>query len=189
MKKQICILLAFSMMLGFGVSNFTSKAAGSEKEGIYIGNTYVTGEAVKCIEETGINIEDCDHIELIESIETKRSMPVTALRVTEKESEDIVVDHIIAAYEEDEEGNVEAANVPFEVENRARNYTIDWTPGNSLIIVTGTIRYNVYGNVSQVYIQPEAVEFYMKDPILCQINIKSIIWGMKQEYTCIWKQL
>lgn len=166
------MLLACIMILGLGGSNVTLKAAVPEDKGVYVGNIYVTADAVKCIEENGINIEDCDHIELIESVENGRSMPVTALRVAEKE-EDVIIDHIIVAYEEDEKGNVEATDVPFTELKKTREnatFTIDWSPKKSLIIITGTTRYTVLGDMWSVYFKPEAVEFVYKKNQSCTVN-------------------
>lgn len=167
MKKAISFILAMVMILSNSILVYANN---DENDGTYVGGVYLSSEAVSYLEENGIQVEAATMVEFITSVETQRSIPVTAFRVVQKDGEE-VTESIVVAYEENDEGDVTATDVPLTMQKARTTSTVTWNPNSSgLISISSTITYTASGDIFTVYIKPSKVSFSYTKKKSCTVN-------------------
>lgn len=168
MKKLFSFLMILVLTMSMGAISFAAETSGDS--GMFVGDAYITGELKEYIEENGVDIQEDDYIDIINSTDTARNTPATALRIIQNTGNQ-TEEYIFSCYEKQSSGEVIAADVPVAQSNTRTVRTISYSPSNSIITIVASVGYTVeVEDLFTTYIKPYGTNFSYTKNQSCTVN-------------------
>lgn len=177
MKKIIVFTLIIALVLCMTGSRKISYASDDiYEQGTLVRNLYISNSAQERLSKLGIQLHDNDVVDIIETKEISKysnceNQFFTCLKIS-SEDEMGRTDTFLLSYYENERGDIEAGNSPFELTNSTQYSHLTFNMGNSNeISVAVTNAYKASGApITGTYLNPLSVQWLYFKNSSCSVS-------------------